>query len=648
MHNLEKKLVDFLEAGTNPSLAMIGGIDVLNKVIPEIGVSPLLPEFVRIVLNSDESIESEDGWRFICGTLSICKNGIAMRECVDLLDQFISLDSEADNQILESYLNIAIDKTNESLARAATLDGALRIAIALPEKRFDLIRVLIRIDVRDSPDFLRWAAKIIGVAHSHWHVDELVNKLHELRDVADAKDEVYFELGMSCLSKALTSIESNAVAAELQDARFWFNKSLASPLGRPDSTLFLLCTEVLTEFSVGELNGLVESLANQIDNSVRDLIISHRSNFDPPWLRTRTLEVLLWKQLSQALRQLENELLEPSWYEPAVVIEQFLLPIYSASRTILKLNQLGGIESLVRPRIEGSLAAMAGQAHLMRKWFRQNQFDELAEDAKQLIEQADKLVSKHADDQILFGKRSNGLIESLITNSNLTANHKSLVINAIYDAFEVHLTNLTNAETMVIETCLLAVASQSDYHQSKNSKQLFNAILLWTITFLHARLEMTVRDEPAIAYLFKRADGNLAKEDDLQSDYKKFMESNIAGTKIEVMNVGGGRADVYFQFSAERIVVEVKRDSKDCSFDALEKAYSSQAMDYQNISARLGFLLVLDQTDRDGAAMHISELVKSVVLIRKGETQPRFLVIVKVPGERLRPSEQTKLAKKKG
>ncbi|MBP68831.1 MAG: hypothetical protein CME41_02655 [Haliea sp.] len=284
----------------------------------------------------------------------------------------------------------------------------------------------------------------------------------------------------------------------------------------------------------------------------------------------------------------------------------------------------------------------------MRKWFCQNQFSEIANDAKHLLEQADKLVSKYSDDQILFGKQSNGLIESLITNSNLTANHKSLIINAIYDAFEVHMTNLTNAETMVIETCLLAVASQSDYHKSKDSKQLFNAILLWTITFLHARLEMTVRDEPAIAYLFKRADGNLAKEDDLQSDYKKFMESNVAGTKIEVMNVGGGRADVYFQFSAERIVVEVKRDSKDCSFDALEKAYSSQAMDYQNISARLGFLLVLDQTDRDGAAMHISELVKSVELIRKGETQPRFLVIIKVPGERLRPSEQTKLAKKKG
>jgi hypothetical protein len=52
----------------------------------------------------------------------------------------------------------------------------------------------------------------------------------------------------------------------------------------------------------------------------------------------------------------------------------------------------------------------------------------------------------------------------------------------------------------------------------------------------------------------------------------------------------GGRAGVRLKSSGERVVIEVKRELEDSSFDALATSYQAQTSDYQNVSVRLGFL----------------------------------------------------------
>jgi hypothetical protein len=42
------------------------------------------------------------------------------------------------------------------------------------------------------------------------------------------------------------------------------------------------------------------------------------------------------------------------------------------------------------------------------------------------------------------------------------------------------------------------------------------------------------------------------------------------------------------------IVIEVKREMSDSSFDTITDSYAAQCTDYQNVSIRLGYLLVLD------------------------------------------------------
>lgn len=87
-------------------------------------------------------------------------------------------------------------------------------------------------------------------------------------------------------------------------------------------------------------------------------------------------------------------------------------------------------------------------------------------------------------------------------------------------------------------------------------------------------------------------------------------------------------------------------EMEDSSFESLAASYQAQATDYQNVSVRLGFLLVLDlvSTDNEGTP-HISSLVRAQSVQRAHEDSPRLLVIVKVPGNRKRPSDLTKAAK---
>ena len=107
---------------------------------------------------------------------------------------------------------------------------------------------------------------------------------------------------------------------------------------------------------------------------------------------------------------------------------------------------------------------------------------------------------------------------------------------------------------------------------------------------------------------------------------------------LEVSDVAAGRADILVDLYRTRLVIEVKHEDADASYDALLQKYGSQATEYSNTSARIGFLLVLDRSRADGSAGHIEEKVAVRVVRKPGDTEDRLLVIVVMPGRRKRPS----------
>jgi hypothetical protein len=237
-------------------------------------------------------------------------------------------------------------------------------------------------------------------------------------------------------------------------------------------------------------------------------------------------------------------------------------------------------------------------------------------------------------------------IAALIDKQYLPESTKRTLLQVIHSAVAIHADNLTGAEIDIIVDAVGDAKRYPDYQTNPHAQRLFDSILLWLVRFLYNRLEMTRADDPTVEYLFQHADGKNATEDAVQHDFFRWLTTNAAGSDLEATNLGGGRADLRLKSSSERVVIEVKRELQDSSFDSLAASYEAQTTDYQNVSIRLGFLLVLDLSINNGdGTPHIRSLVQTRPVQRIRENHPRLLVIAKIPGNRKRPSDLTKMAK---
>ena len=237
-------------------------------------------------------------------------------------------------------------------------------------------------------------------------------------------------------------------------------------------------------------------------------------------------------------------------------------------------------------------------------------------------------------------------VAAVLSQAHCSEDTKRRVRELVANAFATSLENLSVAEIDIFDQCRSLVELHPDHRGNLRGAKLFDTVLLWTVRFLKNRLEMTKKDDPSVAYLFETTDGSLAPESALQDDYFRWLSTQSASGEMEPTNLGSGRADVALKTTGERIVIEIKREVQDASFDALAKNYAGQAIDYQNVSIRLGFLLVLDLTGpKLEGTPHIRSLVQCRSIQRTGETEPRQVVIVKVPGRRYLPSEISRIAK---
>lgn len=645
MNNLsevEKTMVDILESGNEPTLDDFD-LDEMLKHSEAIGRSSLLPEFVLLVIKSRTHTENDvlKYWTFIEESLPFCKKASALMEIVDLVDLAPDENVAA---LFQIFINTFTDVTNTPACQSAALDGALRYVIRKPSLRFELVSNLLKITEEDDRDLIRSAARVIGVVHANWPETELFDKLVELAENVDVIDQVAFEIGACKIQFALNSRDVKTIERELDDSKYWFERSLNANTNRHDSAIYLECVKCILDFHRGLLLD-AEEISAKIKKHATFLRAWNRSNANPPWLLNETIQLLYWDTLACKLSRLSSELLKPSWYEAAVVVETLLIAIWTASKSLLMRDSESGLEAFVRPRIQGTIGATAGQAHALKEWLRRNEENNDFETLNELALQIDSVVRESSSSGNSNIETLNLNFEEIINESSIV--DKSFAYQAISNSLLLSMRNVTVQEQTIIEHCIEFVKDHPDY-QKELYHVLFDSILVWTIRFLSTRLEMTKKDEPVLDYLFRQNDGKKPKEDKIQVDYKNVMVSTIGGTEVEVMNVAGGRADVLFRLNTERIITEVKREERDSSFDSLFEEYSPQAADYQNVSGRLGFVLVLDQTTPDTGTPHISTLVKPIQLTRQGESTPRMLVFVKVPGERLRPSDLTKAAKSKG
>lgn len=650
MHPIEAKIIEFVKSGRNWQIDDLGGISKLASVARVLGKTPMMPELLQplvLAWTNAKIVDKKDYEEVLHNLLEVATIDITLLEAVDILDQNRPLPGDGDERCFMVFLQKAADNDDSlsGLARGAALDGAFRWA-DVRRRQFRLLDFFLGIAPDDDPEFLRRAAKIIGVAFSHWRDKELVDVLHKLVELEEVRSEAAFELGMAALAGAMDRADDDVAAAGFRKARDWFDESDKLSEHRPEASLYLDGLNLLLGFHSGTNGASLETASDRVQQHAFELH-AWSGGSGPPWLGARQTEAACWSVLASAVAGLAESLEEPSWWEPAVIIEERLLSVYSAGRAILRRNQDGGVEAVVRPRIRKSIATQTGQAHQVRTWLRQNATHEWVVEAQDLIEKIDSFIEQSGGSNRPFEAVSERTsLAAIIARSAIPEEGRSLLLGVISNAMSLQLDNLTGAEIEVIERCCKEVQGHKDYSTDANGARLFDTVLLWLVRFVYSRLELTKGDDETGGYLFERDDGSLPHENDLQQDFFRWLTTNAAGSDLEPTNVASGRADIRLRSGAERLVVEVKREEKDSSFDALFKSYSAQTTDYQNVSIRLGILLVLDLAipNRDGTP-HLTSLFEMRKVYRIGENEPRLIMIVKIPGRRRRPSDLTRLAK---
>lgn len=208
-----------------------------------------------------------------------------------------------------------------------------------------------------------------------------------------------------------------------------------------------------------------------------------------------------------------------------------------------------------------------------------------------------------------------------------------LIEGRLQDAKAVDRARLHPVVNQIIEAVGSQLSSCPDYAGAV--REQIQPVIVSVIRFLERCLNAQEGGSRShTQYLFD----STAVEGDLQQDLVGwFYASGLSGFTIEAQNIGGGRIDLMVSFDGFRFVIELKREQDDATRSGLA-GYLRQAGAYQVTDVAVGMLVVLDTT-ADALAPHMRDNVWVDVLAaaEPGGTD-RYLVVVRVPGNRKSPS----------
>ncbi len=614
-----------------------------------------MPEILHMLLSVREDGDRDDVAPVNAALLDLLRNAVidlVLCEAVDILNIARPLSPQLEEQCFDILLKKAVE-TGAGLngtARRFALEGAFRFAVGIRRHELQLLAHLLSVKISDDPLYLAGAAKIVGVAYAHWREPGLITLLEELTTIPEAYATAHFELGMAKLSEALEQKNGVHDGSLFLAAQTEFKLAAQSSCLEAEAQLYADCLTLIHSFHEGADSQALDTIYQSVRMSAFQITAMQGVPVAPNWLGARHAAAACWQALTTRLKIIVEQLNQPSWWNPQLIIEQHLMTAYCASRSVFVPRGKESLDGLIRPRIARQMADKEGLIHQLKIWIEQNTNHDLRPEADILVSQIEAFIH---EPNTISPRPSEAApdwssIAAFIDKTAATERVKQVFLTVLASAITLNMENMSAAALNVIERCHRDVSTHPDYAENPRGAQLFDVALYWTVQFIQNRLELTQKDDASLSYLFEQEDSSLPTEDALQADYYRFISAYAAGTDLEPTNVGSGRADLRMRSSGERLVIEVKREAQNCTFDYLSLAYASQTTDYQNVSIRIGFLLVLDQcTPNKEGTPHISTLFDIKLIERPGEAVPRAIVIVRVPGRRKRPSDLTRLAQTK-
>lgn len=630
VHPIDQIVIESLKNSNPIRLIDFGGAEYLKKNIENIYTSRFLPEILKIIVAEIEStndLERLEYKNILLISLRFCDDEFSIREVIQITQNEILSISDYKNSIFLIYLEESKNTKKKAIVRSWFLEAAFRASLSEKSKRFKLISHLIETPVKDENLYLKHVSKILGLSYSSWQEEELIGKLQEIKSFEKGLDEVWFELGMCYLLMALNSETNETALSKFILAKNHFKKSIELNSERPDAIAYEASISILLSLNNYQFGIVKKENLDKITQAITIYSAWHQSDSDNIWMMARNTELVNWYILIDKLDKLLIHFSEPSWFEPKIVIEKYLLNIYTASRTVLKRNHLGGLEKIIQPQIVSTLRNKENELFLLDHWLstqNNNESSKIGENLKLDILNYKSNISRE-------------LYDSIPTISKLTNTQKS-DFEKFIENYKIQNTNSVsiNIERIFNESTP-TLTSIHDFNIAE-IKMGFSELFFNSLIFLISRMDGTKLNNKYLGYLFEQQSKPL--ENELQKDYFQYMNSTLlhGNTTVEKNDVAGGRVDVCFSFGKYNISAEIKRDWEDCSFDAIRTKYLGQAAEYSNTDVKLGFLLVLDLTPKPNGVRSIEDSVKVEIIEKENDPIKRAVVVIIVPGMKKTPS----------
>lgn len=636
-------MTTLLARGHLPTLADFGGLSVVASAVDVISTSRFSAEFVEIAL--EEAGDEPAAQQFAARVIARVQDDFKLNLLVEIL-QANRLSDDLEEGVFDHWLKLSQDSSATVTVRTASLLGALILKRNKARRALRLASAIASASLDDDPFYLANAARVGGFLHSEEPHEGILEFLRDVVKVEEAADDANFELGLYNMGEALKEADPARAKELMGVARVSFDSAAAAREARSDAKAFSIAISLLEGFyqrrPASEMGEWVAALKREA--------FAHSAyvygSDDNPLLGSRGAQIAAWASLGMRLARLADEIDQAVWLDGIKIIEEELLTVYTASRTILGGQRAGGIEAIVSPRIQSSLLHNQAQALALRRWLSENATSDKAAAAAELIGLVDDYITGQQPPNPLDATSGSPLLAALQARAKEFGAFDAASI-AVARIHEIESSKISHPIMECLEAVRIEFTAVEAFAKYDEVGADFLALALKTLLFLEFRLDATAAQDPTGAYLFENPDGSTPLEKELQQDYLRFLRTSKLGTHDEVRGVAAGRADVFHDLGRVRIITEIKRESDDCSFDALLENYGEQAAAYQNTNVPLGMLMALDLTRSQSVGQHISALHRAAVGDFLEDGVRRGVLVVKIPGNRISPAVATQRGRKR-
>lgn len=629
-------ILDSITNGTIPSIDQLGGIGAIKEESDSLSKAPILDILVELSASANDQFAIVLDALLIKG-FQVNTHAIPFRNAVEGIVKDLKLFIRIKPQLIGVLEHRAQQRScgQQALIASYALEALFRLSLAGEITKYRPLAIMAEISSDECGIFAAHAAKLVGAAYHIWRDDSLLSVLHQLNMIPDAEDEASFELGIAHLSMAIETHDLGAALDRLDSARVYFDRSCGMGEDRDDAVAYRATIDIIKGFAcnwdVQELSKPLELLEHAVQRWATWLDVAEM----PDWLRPRKDREINWVKLLRQAKSVAKDLTRCSWLNARQIMEN-VFNIYDADRTIGCSPELN---VFFRPRIEAAFVKEGGLLAHLSDLIELHDWPEADHDTATRLQKRIEQLSREAPSPgKRFGDADFPLLNSILENEQLTGEIPEKTRMLLENGLQDHQTTQSYDGNIILNQ--IANNIQDNLRQSNHyrgaTRYRFDEILFHILTFVSSRLDsnrtmMGRRGE----YLFS-AD---ATEWDLQADLYEYIRGNLirADVNFELTNVASGRADIVVSFGEFRFVIELKREKLNNSRDKLRR-YLSQTGAYQVTDVRLGFLGVLDLSDRTGPPPHIEESIWTEDYVPDGAYLVRNIVVFRVSGRLKIPS----------